>query len=113
MRDEYRAKLLGEIGAEFRKGHIYERPIPDDGNVWDAFVDHSTGHIVLDPVQWLTETLFHELLHRRFPRWGERRVSETARRLMQWMPREDRRAWYRAYQRSVIRSPKPVESDDE
>ncbi len=111
MTDAYRAKLLAIVGAEFRKGLIYERPIPDDGHVWDAFVDHQSGKIVIDPVQWLTETLIHELLHRRFPRWGERRVSETARRLMQWMPEEERRSWYRAYQRTVIRSAKPVESD--
>jgi hypothetical protein len=107
--DDARNTLLVELGVEFRKGRIYERPIPDDDSVWDAFVEHVSGEIVIDPVQWLVETLLHELLHRRYPRWGEKRVSDTARRLMQWMPSEERRSWYRAYQRSVVRSPRATE----
>lgn len=113
MTDDARNALLVVLGEEFRKGNIYERPIPDTHkDVWEAFVNHTTGTIVIDPTQWFTETLIHELLHRRYPRWSEKRVSVTASRVMHGMSREERRSWYRAYQRTVKRSPKPVEDDE-
>lgn len=113
MTDDARNALLVELGDELRKGNIYERPIPDsEKSVWEAFVNHSTGQIVIDPTQWFTEVLLHELLHRRYPRWGERRVLTTASRVMHGMSREERRSWCRAYKRIVKRSPIPVEDDE-
>jgi hypothetical protein len=63
-------------------------------------------------VPYVVETLCHELLHRRYPSWSERRVDREAFRLVSGMTRQQLQAWYRRYNR-VKRHRRPIDTDDE
>jgi hypothetical protein len=87
---------------------VFRARISSDGEVVEGLYEPSSGNVYVDPVPNLVDTLIHELLHRRYPRWGEKRVSDTAHRLTMAMSDDERRAWYRAYQRAAKRLSKPV-----
>ncbi len=59
----------------------------------------------------ILETLLHELLHRRHPRWGERRVAKTARLLVGHMDEALKRKWWLAYRR-VKKQRAPLDHED-
>lgn len=101
-------RLMGELREEFSKGRIFRAAISSDGDVIEGLYEPSSGSVYVDPVPNVVDTLLHELLHRRFPRWGEKRVSETAHRLNTAMSDEERRHWYRAWQRTAKKLKKPI-----
>jgi hypothetical protein len=100
--------LIGELILEFGKGDIYEARLIADGEVCYGIMRPSSQRVYVDPAPSVLDTLFHELLHRRFPRWGEKRVTQTASALVQSLSEKERREWYRRYQRIVRKSPRPV-----
>lgn len=99
--------LMAELRVEFAKGKVYQAEIHSDGELVEGLYQPSNGAVYVDPAPNVVDTLLHELLHRRYPRWGEKRVSDTARRLVTAMSDEERRLWYRAYRR-VAKRRRPV-----
>jgi hypothetical protein len=99
----YFDRLMGELRSEFDKGAIVEANLR---SLKPSEVVHGVqmgGVVIVDPTPHVVEVLLHELLHRRFPRWGERRVEVTANRLMLAMPAATRRAWYRRYRKAATK----------
>jgi hypothetical protein len=103
--------LLRELRKEFRKGGIHEASLRAKGWHLDGLCNHENGAVYVDPAPHVTETLLHEVLHRRFPRWGERRVEATANRLLRSMNSRQVRWWYRAFQKSKTTLTTPVSAD--
>jgi hypothetical protein len=92
-------ELLNELE---REAHILS-----GGEHVEGICYYPTGMIVVDPAPNVVDTLLHELLHRRYPRWGEKRVRQTANRLVRQMDPATVRRWYRRYQKAA-RKAKPI-----
>lgn len=103
------AQDLDDLRDELERGHVYECSLRDPRWHLDGLRDGES--IYIDPRPAILEALLHELLHRRKPRWGERRVTSEARRLLARMKDGDMAAWWRAYQR-IKRKGCPVYLED-
>jgi hypothetical protein len=93
--------LVAELTEEFSKGKIFEarlNSLRKREHLYGIF-DEDRLEIVIDPRRAIVETLIHELLHRRYPKWSERRVRQAEKRIMADMALEDVWAWYRRYKR--------------
>jgi len=100
---------LDDVWDELQRGRIYECSLRDPRWHLDGFKDGES--IYIDPRPAILESVLHELLHRRKPRWGERRVTIEARRLLATMREGDLARWWRGYNR-IKRKGKPVEIDE-
>lgn len=89
--------MLEDLFDELKRGKVYETRLRDPRWQLDGLQDGES--IYIDPRPAILETLLHELMHRRFPRWGERRVTVEARRLVLRMSEPDKARWWRAYRR--------------
>jgi hypothetical protein len=104
------AELLAELHAEFRKGGINEAAIHSPKNVIYGF--QLGSQVYVNPRPATVETLLHELLHRRYPRWGEARVRKESARLLACMSDADVGVWFRRYQRAARKHKRPVRIED-
>lgn len=103
--------LMTALREELARGRVYQAEIQSDGELVEGLYEPGSGNVYVDPAPNVVDTLLHELLHRRFPRWGEKRVSLTAHQLVSAMSDEERRGWYRAYKRlGKTRRPVRVEA---
>ena len=75
------------------------------GDHWqhDGLLDGES--IYVDPRPAILETVIHELIHRRKPRMGERRVGQMARLLVVRMDEATKRKWWLAYRRVKRKGP--------
>lgn len=98
--------LVAELSEEFGKGKIFEARLNSLRKREHLYgiVDPDRREIVIDPRRAIVETLIHELLHRRFPKWSERKVRQAEKRIMAEMALEDMWAWYRRYRRTAKKS---------
>lgn len=100
--------LLAELDQEFKRGFIVEAHVLSNGEHVAGLCHHPTGMIVVDPAPDVIDTLLHELLHRRYPRWGEKRVAKTAERLVREMDPATVRRWYRRYKKVAHKVKRPI-----
>lgn len=107
-RPAYYDHLLVELRREFKRGAIVEANLKSEKPGEVVHGVHMGQIVVVDPVPHVVEVLMHELLHRRYPRWGERRVEKTANRMMLAMAPATRRAWYRRYRKAATKYPDVV-----
>ena len=103
--------LAVELKAELRKGGIHEAHLDAKGWHLDGLCDHASGQVYVDPAPSIVESLLHEVIHRRFPRWGEKRVDATAKRLLRSMNSHQVRWWYRQFQARKTTLTTPVNAD--
>lgn len=103
--------LLRELRAELKKGGIVQAPLRANGWHIDGLCDHEEGRVYVDPAPAITETLLHELLHRRYPRWGEKRVDKTARQLLRCLSPRQVQWWARQFQQTKTTLSTPVSAD--
>jgi hypothetical protein len=103
------AELLTHVEAEFKRGGIHERHLVAEG--WHLDGLQEGPNVYVDPAPNVIDTLFHELIHRRYPHWSEAHVSRTASRLVGKMSHAEVRRWYRRYTRArrVVRQPKQAD----
>jgi hypothetical protein len=87
-----------ELTAELKRGGIVEAPLASNGAHVHGICEGQS--IVINPAPAVVDTLLHELLHRRYPRWGEARVRKTAERLVFYMDATEVRRWYKRYQKA-------------
>lgn len=102
-------ELMAALRSEFANGKVFQAEIHSDGELVEGLYEPSSGAVYVDPVPNVVDTLLHELLHRRYPRWGEARVSKTSHQLVSAMSDEERRLWYRAYQRVAKKVKRPIQ----
>ena len=103
--------LLKTLREEFRKGGIHEAQLKAHGYHLDGLCDFDKGAVYVDPAPSVVETLLHEVLHRRYPRWGEARVDRTANRLLRSMNSRQVQWWYRQFKRHKTTLKTPVNAD--
>jgi hypothetical protein len=102
------AALLVAIEGEFEKGQIFEAPIVGSKDHIEGLCNWESGDVTVNPSVSVVDTLVHELLHRRFPRWSEERVRVETWRVMKQLSPDDVQHWYRKYKRSAKRRRGPV-----
>lgn len=107
------ATLLADLRAELDRGHVTEVELVNPLEHIDGLCDHGSQRIYVNPKPAVVETLLHELLHRRWPGWSERRVDREAKRLFCGLTTREVNAWYRRYQAIARkrRTPKRVEDE--
>lgn len=99
---------LDDLWDELQRGRVYECSLRDPK--WHLDGLREGDSVFIDPRPSILEAVLHELLHRRKPRWGERRVTSEARRLLSKMTDAQMATWWKAYQR-VKRKGRPKEVD--
>jgi len=103
------AERLVEVAAELSKGRIYEATLIDPTHHLEGLCDHDAQAVVINPKVSVVDSLLHELLHRRWPKWSEARVRRETRALMGQLSSHDIDVWYRRYRRAVKKR-RPVSS---
>jgi hypothetical protein len=107
-----KSSILGELAHEMDRGLIYEATlVTDDGSRLEGLCNHDNQHITIDPKVSIVAVLLHELIHRRYPSWSERRVRREERKALLALSPQDIHTWYRRYKRAV-RKRRPVEAGD-
>jgi hypothetical protein len=106
------ADVLAELIEELSRGKVYEGALLSKGQITYGMCDYNTGAVHVDPVPYVIEVLLHELLHRRYPSWSERRVDREAFRLVSGMTRQQLQTWYRRYGRAK-KHRRPIDTDEE
>jgi hypothetical protein len=102
--------IIGELTHELDRGLIYEATlITDDGAHLLGMCNQENQHITIDPKVAIVSTLLHELIHRRYPTWSERRVRREEKRALQQLSPKDIQTWYRRYKR-MVRKRRPVDA---
>ena len=101
---------LDDLMDELQRGQVYECSLRDPRFRLDG-LQHGQA-IYIDPRPAIIETLVHELLHRRKPRWSERRVTREARTLLSKMGDSELARWWNRYN-SIKRKGRPVDVEDE
>jgi len=68
------------------------------------------GHITVNPIPDLLDTLIHELLHERYPGWSERTVKRETTKLIRSLSASDMDALHQEYLkcRSKLKKKKTV-----
>lgn len=91
--------VLAELWTELGRGRVIEASI----TATDMHVDGLCvfpDHVYVNPAPGIVLTLLHELTHRRWPQWSERRVDRESKAALASMSDADVRRWYRAYQKA-------------
>ncbi len=102
---------LAELAAEFRRGKIVEAVLIEPQYHVHGLCDFESGAVLINPQPHTVAVLLHELIHRRYPRWGEARVERETQRLVARMSDAEVMTWYRNYQRVARKVPRPVRVD--
>jgi len=97
---------LDDLWQEMSKGKVIECSLPS--KTMHVYGIQMGDGVYIDPRSAILETLLHELAHRRHPKMGERAVTTLAKRLARGMSEQDKRRWWRRYQRTR-RKGRPVE----
>jgi len=101
---------LAELAAELdATPHVGEADLIHPYEIVDGFMDGT--RVYVNPKPAVVETLLHELIHRRYPRWSERRVDREAKGLVLRMTTRQINAWYRRFQTRAKRHKTPKRID--
>jgi hypothetical protein len=100
---------LDDLMDELRRGKIWECSLMEQGFQVEGLI--SGENIYIDPRPSVLDSVLHELIHRRYPRLGERTVTKTARKLMLSMSEAEKARWWRAYRR-IRRQGRPVNLEE-
>jgi len=101
---------LDDLMDELHRGKVYECSLRDPKFRLDG-LQHGEA-IYIDPRPAILETLVHELLHRRKPRWSERRVTREARTILSKMADAELAQWWKRY-RAIVKKGRPVDVSDD
>jgi len=104
--------LREQVWTELLAGkHIVEAFITGDTNKELVYGLMTERKIYVNPTVPTVEILIHELLHRLYPRWGEKRVQNETRRIVRLMDDSEMKKWHRAYKKVVRVQKKPVDPE--
>ena len=102
--------LLDDLDQEMAKGHVYEASLRSDTEVVHGLQEGFD--VFVDPRPAILETLWHELLHRRWPKKSEKAVTSLARSLIAQVDESTKIKCFKRYQREKQKR-RPVDVDDE
>src|SRR5690349_19079070 len=102
------SSLIAAITEEMGKGQIFEAPIVGSKDHVEGLCNWESGDITVNPAPSVVDTLIHELLHRRFPKWSEERVRVETWRIIRTLSAADVQALPTKYKRIAKRRRKPV-----
>lgn len=106
------AQLVEELTHELDRGFIYEATlVTDDGAHLEGMFNSENQHITINPKVSIVSALLHELIHRRYPTWTERRVRREEKRALRQLSLQDIETWHRRYKRAV-RKRRPVDASE-
>ncbi len=91
--------LKAELWKELGEGNIFEAYIEDEAKRERIYGLSECDKVYLNHAPHVMDTLLHELTHRRFKRWSEKRVLLTASRIIATMDDAEVRRWHKRYQR--------------
>lgn len=100
------ALLLEELDEEMARGRIYEASLRSETEVVHGLQEGLD--IFVDPRPAIIETLWHELLHRRYPKKSEKEVNTLAQHLIAYADEATKIKWFKRYQREK-RKRRPVD----
>ena len=89
------AEMLAELAEEASHGKIVAARLNDPRFHLDGLCDGDT--VIIDATPSIVEVFLHELMHRRWRQWSERRVRQESRRLLANMTQDQIGAWYRRF----------------
>ena len=101
-RNSRREPLMVRVWAELGAGRIREGWISDP----QAFIAgqcEASGHITVNPMIDLVDTLLHEICHRLHPEWSERYVKRTTTYLLRRLTDAEIQTFFGEYERRVRR----------
>ena len=90
---------LQDVRDELARGGIIEAPISSKGEHVSGYCDLETELVCINPLPELALAVAHEMVHRRWPRWGEQRVDRESRCVLAHMNDHDVAALCAAYRR--------------
>src|SRR5689334_17606438 len=99
---------IEDLEEQFKQVRLYEATmVTDDAyHLWGLY-DPEKQTITIDPKVAIVSTLLHELIHRKYPNWTEKRVRMAENAAMRQLSPQDVQTWYRRYKRAV-RKRRPV-----
>lgn len=102
--------IVDELTHEMDRGRVYEATlVTDDGWHLEGLYDPNNETITINPQVPIVSALLHELIHRRYPTWSERRVKREEKKAMRLLSPKDIQRWYRRYRRAVKKR-RPVDA---
>lgn len=104
------ALLKVALWAELKNGNVHEADVRDKRFHLDGLCEG--GKVYVNPAPSIVETLIHELCHRRYPKWSEKRVLIESRRVLSKMSETEVRKWYREFSRVAKKRSRPVRVED-
>jgi hypothetical protein len=104
--------MMADLWEEMRKGRIVEATVQAFAEHVDGLAVSPADVIYINPKPAIVATLIHELLHRRWPSWSERRVDREAKRLVSNMTHSEVQKWHRAYQKAKRIRKRPVNAEE-
>ncbi len=90
---------LADVQEELARDGIIEAPISSPGEHVSGYCDLETELVCINPLPELALAIAHEMTHRRWPRWGEKRVDRESRRVLSTMNDHDVAALVAAYRK--------------
>lgn len=97
------AELLNELEQELSRSRIYEARLRKykKSHLHGLCDQEGTSVTIwINPRPIIVETLLHELIHQRWPDWGEQQVDRAAKRALRALDDRGIDRWYRAYQQA-------------
>lgn len=93
-------RRLEEIKEQLSLSKVEERPLCERNPKIKPIRGYSSGNgtVVVNPIPDILDTLIHELLHERYPKWSERYIKSETTRLVRSLTHEEQTALYKEYQ---------------
>ncbi len=101
--------MMDLLWEEMELGRIWEVSLRSEE--LQVFGLSEGQNIYIDARLAIIEVLIHELLHRRFPDWSERKVRKTTKALTVRLSEQEKRRWWRGYKR-VSKKGRPKHVDE-
>jgi hypothetical protein len=92
--------VLADLWDELAKGDVVEAFVTHDAMHLDGLCSYQTNTVYVNPATNTVLTLLHELMHRRWPKWSERKVARESTRVFCEMSDAEVKRWHRAYQKA-------------
>lgn len=104
--------LIGTVFAEVGRGRITTAFLKDGRNMTDGFYN-GTGHIYINEVHSIADTIVHECLHRAYPDWHENYVRRTTSYLMRRISDEEAQTLVDVYRQRTRKRKRPKDVEAE
>ena len=103
---------VADVFAELARGKLVEVAITHPTERVYGFCDRGAEVVAINRYPpGLADPLVHEMLHRRFPKWGEPRIKRETRYIMRRLSDQDVANLCRSYRRRMCKLKRTVKLD--